>query len=140
MGVLEAVGSGLAFAVNTIWSRPLLTRLKPLPITFVTSAAGILILLPVVAITGWYVPRTAGTLAGIGWLGVITTVVAYGLFYSGLRSTAGSTAMIITLLEPVTAFILAALLLAEPATASNVAGGALLLIAVAALYLRPRRR
>ena len=71
---------------------------------------------------------------------MVTTVIAYGLFYTGLRSTPGSTAMIVTLLEPVTAVALAALLLAEPLTTPNVLGGSLLLGSVIALYLRPRPR
>jgi DME family drug/metabolite transporter len=138
LGLAEAVGSGLAYAASTAWSRPLSTRIGPLPITFASSALGLLVSLPVVAVTGWHVPSTAPTVSGIVWLGVVTTVIAYGLFYTGLRSTPGSVAMIVTLLEPVTAVALAALLLAEPLTTSNVLGGSLLLAAVMALYLRPR--
>lgn len=136
-GIAEAVGCGLVYAVSTIWSRPLVSRLSPLSITFVTSVIGLVLLLPVLAVTGWHVPRTTLTVGGAGWLGVVTTVVAYGLFYFGLRTTLGSTAMILTLLEPVTAFVLAAALLGEPLTGHNVTGGALLLLAVLALYLRP---
>ncbi len=71
---------------------------------------------------------------------MITTVVAYGLFYAGLRTTPGSVAMILTLLEPVTAVGLAAALLGERLTLANLLGGALLVAAVAALYLRPPPR
>jgi DME family drug/metabolite transporter len=140
LGLLEALGSGLAYAASTAWSRPLATRLGPMPITFTSSALGLVLSLPVVALTGWHVPRTSPTVGGILWLGVVTTVIAYGLFYSGLRSTPGSIAMIVTLLEPVTAVALAALLLAEPLTAPNVVGGSLLLASVIALYARPRPR
>jgi DME family drug/metabolite transporter len=139
-GLTEAVLSGLLYAGSTAWSRPLSARLAPLSITFVSSAVGVVALLPAVALTGGYVPRTVPMITGILWLGVITTVIAYGLFYTGLRSVPGSTAMIVTLLEPVTAVALAAVLLEEPLTATNVVGGALLLAAVAALYLRPRPR
>ena len=114
------------------------TRLPPMAITVATSAVGLVIALPVVAVTGWYVPRTCPAVSGVVWLGVITTVVAYALFYTGLRSIPGSTAMIVTLLEPVTAVALAAVLLEEPLTTTNVLGGALLLTAVVALYIRPR--
>lgn len=140
LGLVEAVCSGLAFALSTMWSRPLLTRLPPLSLTFVSTAVGMVLLLPVVAWTGWHVPRVPVALAQVAWLGVVTSVVAYGLFYSGLHSTPGSTAMVVTLLEPVTAVVLAGLVLGEPTTAHVVVGGALLLTAVAALYLRPRRR
>lgn len=140
LGLIEAIGSGLAYAASTAWSRPLSTRLGPFPIIFTSSALSLVLIVPVVAVTGWHVPRTTPTVSGIVWLAVVTTVIAYGLFYTGLRSTPGSTAMIVTLLEPVTAVALAALLLAEPLTTSNVLGGSLLLASVIALYLRPRAR
>jgi DME family drug/metabolite transporter len=140
IGVLEAVGSGLAYAASTAASGPLSTRLGPLAITFATSVAGAVLLAPAVLLTQAALPRTPTAWAGVVWLGVIATVVAYGLFYAGLRTTPGSMAMVLTLLEPVTAVALAAVLLGEQLTAPNVLGGALLVAAVAALYLRPPPR
>jgi DME family drug/metabolite transporter len=137
LGVLEAVGSGLAYAASTAVSGPLSVRLGPLPITFASSLIGAVLLAPAVVLTRAALPRTPTGVAGVVWLGVIATVVAYGLFYAGLRTTPGSVAMILTLLEPVTAVGLAAALLGEHLTAANVLGGALLVAAVAALYLRP---
>ena len=140
LGVLEAAGSGLAYAASTAASGPLSTRLGPLAITFASSVVGAVLLAPAVLLTRADLPRTPTAAAGVVWLGVITTVVAYGLFYAGLRTTPGSVAMILTLLEPVTAVGLAAALLGERLTAANVVGGALLVAAVAALYLRPPPR
>jgi drug/metabolite transporter, DME family len=137
VGIVEAIGTGFAYAATTSWCVPLSRRLGPTTITFATSAIGSVVLLPVVAITGWYVPRSAPAVAGIVWLAVVATVLAYGLFYAGLRSTPGSIAMILTLLEPVTAVVLAATLLGEPLTVVNVLGGVFLLGAVALLYLAP---
>ncbi len=139
-GILEAVASGLVYAASTAWSGPLSARLSPLAITLTTSAVGTALLAPAVLLTGAAPPRTPTAVAGIVWLGVVTTVLAYGLFYAGLRTTPGSVAMIITLLEPVTAVGLAAAVLGERLTAANVIGGALLVAAVAALYLRPPPR
>ncbi len=140
LGVLEAAGSGLAYAASTAASGPLSTRLGPLAITFASSVVGAVLLAPAVLLTRAGIPGTPTAAAGIVWLGVITTVVAYGLFYAGLRTTTGSVAMILTLLEPVTAVGLAAVMLGERLTAANVLGGALLVAAVAALYLRPPPR
>jgi DME family drug/metabolite transporter len=140
LGVLEAVGSGLAYAASTAVSGPLSTRFGPLAITFASSLIGAALLAPAVVVTHASRPRTPTAAAGVVWLGVIATVVAYGLFYAGLRTTPGSVAMILTLLEPVTAVGLAAALLGERLTAANVLGGALLVAAVAALYLRPPPR
>lgn len=136
-GIAEAIGTGIAYAAAASWSVPLSRRLGPATITFATCAVGAVVLLPVLAIIGWYVPRTAVTVAGILWLAVVATVIAYGLFYSGLKSTPGSIAMILTLLEPVTAVVLAAVLLGEPLTVANVLGGVFLLGAVLLLYLAP---
>ena len=136
LGLAEAVGSGLAYAVSTAVSRPLTARLGPLVITFASSAASVVLIVPVVAVTGWNTPQTFATVSGIAWLSIVTTVIAYGLFYAALRSVAGSTAVIVTLVEPVTAVVLAATLLDEPLTTPNVLGGSLLLAAVLAIYLR----
>jgi DME family drug/metabolite transporter len=140
LGIIEAMLSGLMYAASTTWSGPLSNRLDPKAITFATSLAGAVVLLPIVAVAGWHAPRTAPLVSGTIWLGLVTSVIAYGLFYSGLRSTPGSVAMIVTLLEPVVAVFLAALLLHEPFTVANVVGGTLLLAAVAALYLKPKAR
>ncbi len=140
LGIGTAIGSGLAYAASTAASGPLSTRLGPLPITFASSLIGAVLLAPVAIVTRVSLPRTPTGVAGVVWLGVIATVVAYGLFYAGLRTTPGSVAMILTLLEPVTAVGLAALLLGERLTTANVLGGSLLVAAVAALYLRPPPR
>jgi DME family drug/metabolite transporter len=140
LGLLAAVGSGLAYAASTALSGPLTTRLGPLAITFASSVIGAVLLAPVVIVTEASLPRTPSSVAGVVWLGVVATVVAYGLFYAGLRTTPGSVAMILTLLEPVTAVGLAAALLGERLTVANVLGGALLVAAVAALYLGPPPR
>ncbi len=140
VGVLEAAASGLAYAASTALSGPLSARLGPLTITFASSAVGMVLLAPVVLFTASALPRTPTAVAGVVWLGVIATVVAYGLFYAGLRTTPGSVAMILTLLEPVTAVGLAAVLLGERLTVANVLGGTLLVAAVAVLALRPRPR
>lgn len=136
-GIVEAIGTGIAYAAAASWSVPLSRRLGPATITFATCVVGAVVLLPVLAIIGWYVPRTTVTVAGILWLAVVATVIAYGLFYTGLKSTPGSIAMILTLLEPVTAVVLAAVLLGEPLTVANVLGGVFLLGAVLLLYLAP---
>jgi DME family drug/metabolite transporter len=138
-GIVEAAGCGFAYAATTSWSAALSRQLGPSTITFATSAVGAALLLPVVAAVGWHVPRSGPTAAGILWLAVVATVIAYGLFYAGLRSTPGSVAMILTLLEPVTAVVLAAALLGEALTVASVLGGALLLGAVLLLYLAPGR-
>lgn len=133
-GLVEAAASALFYAASTAASSTLSQRLAPTTITFATSALGVLCLAPFLAVQGWYVPSNAGNVAGTVWLGVVTTVLAYGCFYVGLRTVPGHIAMVVTLLEPATAVVLAALVLHERLTATNVSGAVLLLGAVAVLF------
>jgi DME family drug/metabolite transporter len=135
LGLAEATAAGLAYAATTEVSGPLSARLGALHITAATSAVAVVLLLPAVLVIGPEVPASPRVLGGLVWLGVVTTVVAYGLFYSGLRTTPASVAMVLTLLEPATAVVLAALVLGEPVPWTGGLGAALLLLAVAALYL-----
>jgi len=73
-------------------------------------------------------------------IGVVTTAAGYVLFYAGLRVVPGSVAALLTLVEPLTAAALAVLLLGERLTVGLVGGGALMLAAVALLYLSPQHR
>jgi DME family drug/metabolite transporter len=139
-GVAEATASALVYAATTVLSGPLSARLGPFLITAGTSAIAVVLLLPAVLVLGAGIPVTPRVVGGLVWLGVVTTVIAYGLFYAGLRTTRGSVAMVLTLLEPATAVVLAALVLGEPVTASGGVGTALLLAAVAVLYLAAPRR
>jgi drug/metabolite transporter, DME family len=135
LGLAEAAAAALAYAGTTELSGPLSTRLGAFHITAATSAVAVVLLLPAVLLLGPGVPASPRVLGGLVWLGVVTTVVAYGLFYAGLRTTPGSVAMVLTLLEPATAVVLAALVLGEPVPWAGGLGAALLLLAVAVLSL-----
>jgi DME family drug/metabolite transporter len=82
------------------------------------------------------VPHDAVANAWLGYIGVVPTVLAYWLFYRGLRSTASEVAGVLTLLEPLTAAVVAAIVVHEELTGTAIVGGCLMLVAVAALYAR----
>jgi DME family drug/metabolite transporter len=67
---------------------------------------------------------------------VVPSAVAYALFFRGLQTVPGAVAGIVTLLEPVTATALATVVLGERLPLGALAGGVLVLAAVAGLYLR----
>jgi DME family drug/metabolite transporter len=136
LGLLAAMGSGLGYAACTLVNRRLSQRSDALPLTTVTSAIGGLALLPLAAAGGLSFPIRSGTVGLLAYLGVVATAIAYALFYAGLRTVPGSAAAVVTLLEALTAALLAVTILGEPLPAATVVGGLLLLSAVAALYLR----
>ncbi|MDM4721557.1 EamA family transporter [Micromonospora sp. WMMA1363] len=110
VGLLAATGSGLGYAVTTVSSRHVSDRVNPLTLTTASTVTGALVLLPVAVLAGGIAFPTNLLPAGLlAYLGVVTTAVAYALFYAGLRTTAGSAAAVLTLLEPLTAALLAGL-------------------------------
>ncbi|WFF03600.1 EamA family transporter [Micromonospora sp. WMMD964] len=138
LGLLAAAGSGLGYAVTTLISRQVSQHTAPMTLTTISTVIGALTLAPFALVSGIGVPVRPDTVALLLHLGVITTAVAYALFYAGLRTTPGSVAAVLTLLEPLTAAALAVALLHEPLPLPVIVGGVLLLSAVAASYLAPR--
>ena len=140
LGVLAAIGSGTAYALTTAMGRPLARTTSPLALTTTTTAVGALALVPLGLLSGldaWggspVLTADPGALALLVYLGVMTMALAYGLLYAGLRTTAGSAAVITTLLEPVTAAVVAAVVLGERLGAPGVVGTTLILLAVGGL-------
>ena len=85
----------------------------------------------------------AGSYPAEGWLllvylGLIPSALAYALFLSGMRSTSATTASVATLIEPLTATVLAWLIFAEPIAPSGLSGALLLFLAMGLVVLRQR--
>src|ERR1700710_2345384 len=105
--------------------------------TTTSTVIGALTLLPVALLSGAGFEVSGTSLTQLLYLGAATTVLAYSLFYAGLRTTPSSVASVLTLIEPLTATVLAVSLPSEPLPLLTIAGGVLLLGAIAVLYLAP---
>jgi drug/metabolite transporter (DMT)-like permease len=82
------------------------------------------------------------TAAGWGWLAclaLLSTVVAIGLFFAGLRRVGPTNAAVLATVEPLVAAVLAFAVFGEALAPVQLAGGALIIVAVFALQLRTRR-
>jgi drug/metabolite transporter, DME family len=135
-GVLASIASGLGYAAITALGAGMAEE-DPLVLTGTTSLIGALGLLPVVLVAGLAWPHDAIAGGWVVYIGVVPTVVAYWCFYRGLRSTSSEVAGVLSLLEPLCAAVLAALVLHEAMSGPAIAGALLMLGAVASLYLRP---
>ena len=134
LGVLAALGSGAAYAFTTAQGEGLARHTGPLALTTAATTIGALALLPAALLVGG--PRTTDdpeVVVLLVYLGLMTMALAYGLLYAGLRTASGSAATIATLLEPVTAAAVAAVVLGERIGALGLLGTALVLAAVAGL-------
>jgi DME family drug/metabolite transporter len=137
LGALLASGSALGYALVTLISRSL-GRYHPLQTTTVGFAVGAVVLLPLALTTGLVVHYPPQGWLLLLYLGTIPSALAYSLFLTGMAHIPATVASITTLLEPLTATLLATILLGERLTPLGLAGAGLLLGAVALLtWMRP---
>ncbi len=137
-GVLAALASGAAYALSAEVAGPLTRRLDTLTVTTATMFVASVVLVP----SGLALALLRGdTLISsdpaswllLGYLGVVTMAVAYALLFTGLRSTPSGSVVIATLLEPVTAVLIAVVILGESLTATGMVGSLLIMAAIASL-------
>jgi DME family drug/metabolite transporter len=134
VGVLLAVASGTTYALTTAAGGSISRTTSPLVLTSGMTLVGAAALLPCLALVDG--PRTTSDLAALAWLvhlGALTMALAYVLLYSGLRVVAPSTAVTASLVEPVTAAVVAAVVLHESLGPVAVVGILLVLGAVLGL-------
>jgi DME family drug/metabolite transporter len=127
MAVLAAAG----FATLTLISARPVAGLDDLTATGFGFTLGGLVLLPLAAATGRAGftpdPVTLGLLAA---LGTGPTAVAYTLYFRGLRTAPAGTAALLSLLEPLTGTVLAALILGDRLGPGGIAGAVILAAAL----------
>jgi DME family drug/metabolite transporter len=136
LGALLAVGSALGYALVVICGAGVPAGV---PVNLVAFAGGALLLTPVALIAGLRLPSDATTIGLLLYLGAVPSALAYRFFFTGIRAVPGPVASIVTLMEPVTATVLATAFLHERLATGALLGGLLVLAAVAALYLRQLR-
>jgi DME family drug/metabolite transporter len=133
VGLLLALGSACGYALVTIISRRVAGAYQPLLPVTVAATVGSLALLPILV---WDGPRLEYPAAGwllLLYLGVGPTAVGYVLFTRGMRTTAATVASVLTLVEPLTAAVLAWALFDEQLGPLALVGAGLLLGAVVLL-------
>jgi drug/metabolite transporter (DMT)-like permease len=135
-GLIASLAAGLAYAATTVVNHRIAADGDALLLTGVTSAIGAVTLLPFALVLGLWWPGDAVSSGWLVYIGVVTTVVAYALFYRGLQTTASETAGVLTLLEPLAAAALATVALHERLSVLGIVGAVLMLAAIAGLYLR----
>ncbi|MGQ0602932.1 MAG: DMT family transporter [Anaerolineales bacterium] len=135
-GMLFALGSGFGYAVLILCSRALAGRYHPLHPIAIGFGVGAALLLPFALATGLTLNFSWSGWGMLLYLGLVPTAFAYGLFLNGLRHTSATTASILTLAEPLTSPVLAALLFGERLAPLAWLGAALLLGAMGLLFRR----
>jgi DME family drug/metabolite transporter len=127
-----ALLSALGFAAVTLLGTAPVPDLDELPLNGFGFLLGGLVLFPLAAALGNGLTVQPG-LASAGLLAALAagpTAAAYTLYFRGLRNAPASTAALLTLIEPLTAAVLAALVLGDRLSPTGIAGAVMLLAAV----------
>lgn len=136
-------GVGMSLFAGAGFSALTLVTARPLAGQHVVTSAALLLggvlLLPFALVDGMGVPLSGDVLLLLGFLGVVPTAVAYGAFFLGLRHAQPTAAALATMLEPLTATVLAVAFYGERLTQGGVVGALLISAALGLYYLTPQR-
>ena len=130
VGIAFAIGAGASYAVYALSSKILLDDHAPDAVMAWLFGAGAVLLLPLLFLNdvSWAFEPTGALV--VLHLGVITVALAYILFARGLKYVPSSTAVTLSLAEPLTAGMLGIGLLGEHLSTNAILGIALLLISL----------
>jgi len=134
LGISLSLGSAVGYAIVAMLGRSIATECHPIHSTTVSFGVGAIFLFPMAAANCFSAQYTLETLSLLLYIGLFPTAVAYTLFFLGMRNVRASTASILTMIEPLTATILAWFIFDERLAVSGIAGALLLLLAIFVLY------
>lgn len=136
LGVVAALAAGGCFAFTADTGAVLSQQVDAVTITTGIMITAALVLVPCDVLVSLVTPVTltasagAWTLVGLLAIGVVAT---NSLMFAGLRSTSSAAAVVATLVEPVTAVVIAAVFLGERLTPAGMLGCLLIVAAIAGL-------
>lgn len=137
-GALLALAAGLAYALYVIFTKATLARVAPLPLTALTFTAGAVLLTPALLFVDAPLRQLAFGWLWLVYLGAVATAGAYAIYSIGLRRVPASVSGVVTLLEPLTATLLAVLLFGERLGPAELVGALLLFSALGVLLVNQR--
>ncbi len=120
--------AGLAYASYTLVAQHLVGLTTPPMATFLIFSMAAVIAVPVAALVSPGLTSSPAAWVMVTYLGVVVTGVAYLLFSHALRRVSAATCVTLTLAEPVTAFVLAIVVVGEQPGTLAYGGLALVLL------------
>lgn len=140
IGVVMSLCAGALFAIYTLVNKEVLDAVPAVPAVAVIFSLSAIMLFPFL-----FIFETEGILTGRGiavvlFLGLATTSIAYILFSTGLKYIPSSSAVTLSLAEPLTAALLSVIIVGERLSATSWAGVLLLLGGILVLTLSGRRK
>jgi drug/metabolite transporter, DME family len=139
IGVTMSLGAGILFAFYALVNKDVLEKTEAIPAVAVIFSVSALMLLPFLLRF-----ETEGLLTGSGvavviYLGIATTSIAYILFSTGLKRIPSSSAVTLSLAEPLTAALLSVLIVRERLDLTSWIGIVMLLGGILVLTMSGRK-
>lgn len=138
MGQLACLGAAISYALAGVYGRRFQAMaLSPLQAASGQVTASTLLILPIMLIVDrpWLLPALPGatTWAALAGLALLSTALAYVLYFRILAVAGATNLLLVTFLIPVTAILLGALILGEQLQLRHFAGMILIGLALAAI-------
>ncbi|MBR5135179.1 MAG: EamA family transporter [Clostridia bacterium] len=138
IGILFGIGSGIGYALYSIFGVVALKRYATETITFYTFLFATISVLPICHIPSLFETITAHpteTLKGSFMIGMFASLLPYVLYTSGLKSISPSTASVVATLEPVVASVIGFVWLNDTMSLTKTVGIILILGAILLLNI-----
>lgn len=133
VGIVLALGAGISFASYALVSRELVEAYSPLSVVAVVFTLSAILLSPLLFV---FDMTWIASVRGVGislHLGIVATGIAYFLFAKGLSRVSSSTAVTLSLAEPLTAALLGIFVVGERLSTFSWLGISLLLVGIGLL-------
>ena len=138
-GIALALAAGMSFAFYTNVSKKLMMQEDALPAVAMTFSVCALLLFPFSISGGYSWITQQHNLGSMLFMGVMCTSIAYLLFLSGLQKISSSSAVTLSLAEPLTAAMLGVFFVGEYLSMTSWIGVAMLLGGILVLTLGSRQ-
>lgn len=127
-GIMLGLGAAFLYATVILINKKI-QSIDGIGRTFMQFIAAIIVLSPYVAFTSGF---NVLSLDNIGWvslliLGILHTGITYSVYFSSLPHLKGSEISLLSYIDPLTAMIVSALILAEPTNILQITGGVFIL-------------
>lgn len=135
LGIILGLVSASVYATYVLVGEQVMAQESPITASAVMLTSAAVVYSGIVAIYGISLPNAVSGWLALGALGLVSTVVAIGALFAGIKLLGAPTASMLSTLEPVVTITLAMLILKQPITGMQLIGGTLILLAVVVLTI-----
>lgn len=133
LGDLLVVLGLICESFYTVRGKALLVKHPPLLITAAAIVGSAIVWMPLaggeIVLSGWH-PLGLTTWLAVGWLAIMSTIVAYLAWFKGLEKVDGSAAASTLFVQPLLGTVLAIMLLSDRLVPTTIIGGILIVTSV----------